>query len=125
MYGPERLVNDLKALGLEVSEITTSGGERFAVIVGFTVSGGRFNGRVIDLAVQATADFPRTVASAIHVKADPQLYEITDTVPQVRNITDSVLGPEWRYWSNNFQWTEERSARRLLSQINGIFDRAE
>jgi len=125
MYGPERLITDLQALEFEVSEVIVPSGERFAVLTGFTVPGGRFNGRVIDLGIQTTPDFPRTVSSAIHVKANPQLYDVVDTAPKVRNITESVLGPEWRYWSNNFQWTEERSARRLLSQINGIFDRAE
>jgi hypothetical protein len=49
------------------------------------------------------------------------LYEYEDTAPNVRNITRSVLGPEWRYWSHNFGWQGERSARRLISQINGIF----
>ena len=121
MYGPTRLLDDLRALGFEPQDVSLPSGERFAVIPQFTVVGGRFAGRVIDLGLQATADFPKTVSSAIHVRATPHLYETSDSVQNVRNIQPSALGPEWRYWSHNFGWQGERSARRLLSQINGIF----
>ncbi len=121
MYGSARLFADLRDLGYEVQEVMASNGQEFAVISESEVPVGRFEGRVIDLGIQATPDFPRTVASAIHVRADPQLYEYSDSVPNVRNITQSVLGAEWRYWSHNFGWQGERSARRLVSQINGIF----
>lgn len=120
-YGPERLYAGLRDLGFEVREEVAANGTRFAVIEGFTVPCGRFMGRTIDLGLQATPDFPRTVASAIHVRADPQLLDYGDTKPGVRNITKSALGPEWRYWSHNFGWNGEKSARRLLSQINTIF----
>jgi len=121
MYGPARLVEDLRALGYEVREVTAVNGERFAVIAPFTIPGGRFADRVIDLGLQGTPDFPRTVASAIHVRATPQLYDTGDSVPNVRNIQASALGPEWRYWSHNFGWQGERTARHLMTQINGIF----
>jgi hypothetical protein len=121
MYGPARLIEELKGLGYEVQEVTSPNGEKFAVVALFRVPGGRFADRVIDLGIQATPDFPRTVASAIHVRATPQLYDTGDSVPNVRNIQPSVLGSEWRYWSHNFGWQGERSARRLMSQINGIF----
>jgi hypothetical protein len=83
---------------------------------------GRFKDRTIDLGIQATNDFPRTVAASIHVRANPQLLEKSDTVPNVRNIIDSPLGAEWRYWSHNFGWQGEKSARRLMNQIKGIFE---
>jgi hypothetical protein len=121
MYGPARLIEELKALGYEVREVMAATGERFAVVAPFTVPCGRFADRVIDLGIQATADFPRTVASAIHVRATPQLYDTGDSVQNVRNIQPSTLGPEWRYWSHNFGWQGERNARRLMSQINRIF----
>ncbi len=121
MYGPARLIEELRALGYEVREVTASSGEKFAVVTPFMVPGGRFADRAIDLGIQGTADFPRTVASAIHVRAVPQLYDTGDSLPNVRNIQPSVLGPDWRYWSHNFGWQGERSARRLMSQINGIF----
>ena len=121
MYGPERFIGDLRELGFVVAEQQAPSGERFAVISPFEVPGGRFSGRMIDLALQCTADFPRTVASAIHVRSTPQLYDYGDSVPNVRNIAKSALGDAWRYWSHNFGWQGERSARRLISQINGIF----
>lgn len=121
MYGPARLVGDLRALGYEAREVAAPNGEKFAVITTFPVPGGRFGGRVIDLGLQGTPDFPRTVASAIHVRATPHLYDTGDSVPNVRNIQGSVLGPEWRYWSHNFGWQGERSARYLMTQVNGIF----
>ena len=120
MYGPERLVSDLKELGFE-AQVVDGGANQFAVVVKYEIEIGRFIGQIIDLGIMATADYPRTCASAIHIRADPQLLEKSDSVPNVRNITDSNLGPEWRYWSHNFQWTEERTTRRLISQINGIF----
>jgi hypothetical protein len=121
MYGPARLLADLRDLGHEAQDIAAPNGEKFVVISPFTVPGGRFDGRVIDLGIQATADFPRTVAAAIHVRANPQLYLLGDSVPNVRNVTNSILGPDWCYWSHNFGWQSERSARRLMSQINRIF----
>jgi len=124
MYGPARLVDDLRALGYAAEEVQAADGTRFAVIRGFVVPCGRFVERAIDLGVQATADFPRSVASAIHVLANPQLFDCGDTVPNVRNITASALGAEWRYWSHNFGWQGEKSARRLMSQINRIFANA-
>jgi len=120
-YGFSRLVSDLRDLGCNVLEVAAANGQQFAVISRYDVPVGRFTGRVVDLGIQGTADFPLTVASAVHVRADPQLYDYGDTKANVRNIIVSPLGPEWRYWSHNFQWHGERSARRLMSQINGIF----
>jgi hypothetical protein len=126
IYGADRLVAELDGLGHAVEKLSLNGGIIFVIIRDYEIQVGRFMGRVIDLGFQATSDFPRSVHSSIHVRADPQLLEKTDTIPNVRNIVDSPLGPEWRYWSNNFGWSsnEERSARRLISQINTIFERA-
>ena len=124
MYGAERLLADLKALGFNATAVAAPDGTPFVVITRFVVRCGRFIDREIDLGLQATPDFPRTVASAIHVRATPQLFVESDSVPNVRNITTSVLGSEWRYWSHNFGWNEERSTRRLMSQLNRIFANA-
>jgi len=121
MYGLPRLIEELRALGHETREAAGQGGEQFVVIAPFTVPVGRFAGRVIELGLQATADFPRTVSSAIHVRAAPHLYDVSDSVQNVRNIQASALGAEWRYWSHNFGWQRERSARHLMTQINTIF----
>ena len=125
MYGLPRLLGELCDIGVNAVELAAPDGTKFAFMSPFVVEAGRFADRTIDLAVQATPDFPITVASAIHVRAKPQLYVIGDNGNGARNITNSILGPEWAYWSNNFGWGGgERSARRLLSQINGIFLRA-
>ena len=123
MYGSARLLSDLQALGYK-GEVVAAGGNEFVIVPKYKIEIGRFDGRVIDLGIMATPDYPRSVASAVHIRANPQLYEKSDTLPNVRNITDSPLGVEWRYWSHNFKWTEERSTRRLISQINGIFNNA-
>lgn len=124
MYGPPRLLADLQALGYDANAVIAPDGTSFVTIRNFVVPCGRFADREIELGFQATPDFPRTVASAIHVRATPQLFDHSDTVPNVRNITGSALGSEWRYWSHNFGWQTERSARRLMSQVNRIFESA-
>jgi len=124
MYGAQRLFDDLRELGYQVELVQASDDNNFVIIKQYEVQIGRFIGRIIDLAIMATADYPKSVASAIHVRANPQLFETTDTVPNVRNITASTLGTEWRYWSKNLLWDSERSTRRLISQINEIFKNA-
>ncbi len=122
-YGPDRLVAELELLGYTV-ETRIPNGAVFAVLPGYEVAIGQFAGRIIDLGIQATPDFPRSVHAAIHVQADPHLYEI-HSVPNVRTVMASQLGSDWRYWSHNFGWAgEERTARRPMSQINTIFERA-
>jgi hypothetical protein len=124
MYGPDRLFQDLRELGYEVEPVTASNNTQFAVIQNYCVPIGRFQGRIIDLGIQATNDFPRTVAPSIHVRANPQLFEKTDTLANVRNIIDSPLGSEWRYWSHSFLWETEKTTRRLMNHIKGIFAHA-
>lgn len=124
MYGPERLLRDLVTMGYEVERVTAADGNVYAVIRGFVVPIGRFADRTIDLGLLATPDFPRSVASSIHVRSAPQLFEYSDSVPNVRNIIPSSLGAEWRYWSHNFGWAGERSTRRLVSQIHTVFAHA-
>jgi len=124
MYGPERLLKDLAELGYPAEKVTANG-TIFAIISGYEIEIGRFQGRVIDLGIPSTPDFPRTAAPSIHIRANPQLLEKTDSIHNVRNIIDSPLGPEWRYWSRNFCWNgAEKSTRRLLNQIKGIFSNA-
>lgn len=123
-YGPDRFIADLESLGHAAQKVVLKDRTAFAVIPDYEIQAGKFLGRVIGLGLQATADFPRSVHSAIHVRAEPQLYETTDTVPNVRNVTPSALGKEWRYWSKNFGWNGEKSVRRLMSQINSIFENA-
>lgn len=124
IYGAERLKSDLEILGFRVAILNGNDDQPYGVISGFEIPTGRFGGRVIDLGIMAVANYPQGVASAIQVKADPQLFEKTDSQSGVRNVQDSPLGPEWRYWSKNFNWDGEKTTRRLISQINRIFDDA-
>jgi hypothetical protein len=125
LYGPERLLQETRQLGHRAELVSVEEGLQFVVVSDFEVAFGRFNGRVIDLGLPATPDFPRSVGASIHVRADPQLLEY-EHVPGVRNIIVSKLGSDWRYWSHNFQWAgeRERSAGRLFAQVNKIFERA-
>jgi hypothetical protein len=122
--GPERLIADLQNLGYEVNKVALGPGVIFAVIPAYEIVAGKFIGRIIDLGIQCTANFPMSVHAAIHIKASPQLYEPAENIPTVRNVTASALGPEWRYWSKNLCWNGEKTARRLVSQINSIFENA-
>jgi hypothetical protein len=120
-FGIERLLADLKALGHHDAEKATgSDGNPFAVIRSFRIPLGRFAGHVIDLGLPAPPNFPQGVGASIHVRATPQLLP-DGRVPDVRNVTASPLGAEWRYWSHNFGWSGERSTRELMAQVNRIF----
>ena len=124
IFGPDRLRADLAAIGFHAERVSAQDGTPFVVIGGFEVPCGRFVGCVIDLGLQATADYPLTIASAIHVRSDPHLLDTSDTVPGRRNIIESALGPEWRYWSHNLGWSEPKTGRRLISKVNKVFEDA-
>ena len=124
IFGPDRLLADLTAIGFSAEVVTAPDGTPFVVIPSFEVPIGRFAGRIIDLGLQATPDFPLTVASAVHVRSDPHVLDISDTVKEKRNITNSALGPEWRYWSHNLGWSDPKTARRLISKVNKVFSDA-
>ncbi|MGR3319172.1 MAG: E2/UBC family protein [Candidatus Anammoxibacter sp.] len=122
--GQNRLCNDLTKMGYEVKRITASDGNQFAVIHNFKVPLGRFAGQIIDLGILATPDFPQSIGSSIHVNANPPLFDYSDSQPNVRNVIKSALGSNWRYWSKRFEWSKEKSTRRLLSLIQGVFENA-
>lgn len=124
-YGPELLISELQELGYQPELLSDSNNQQYAVIRDYTIQLGKFAGKVIDMAIPATPNFPQSVGASIHVRAKPQLYEKSDTVPNVRNIIDSNLGPEWLYWSKNFNWGQQKqSTRRLMALIAGVFEDA-
>lgn len=96
------------------------GKKTFVIIPDYEIPLGRFAGRVVELGIEVLNDYPRRVASSIHIKSSPHLLDKSDTIPKVRNIIDSPLGFEWRYWSHNFGWKEEKKLRRLMNQIKGV-----
>ncbi len=124
-FGIARMLRELEAVGVEATA-TRREDQDYAVIERYQIDGGRFAGRHIGLGIPAPPDYPNTVGASIHVRAAPQLHEKTDNVPNVRNIQDSALGAEWRYWSHQFPWpaTVEQPIVRLLAQIASIFERA-
>lgn len=121
IYGVLRLLEDLSVLnyaGLTI--IQDSEGKEYVMFSQYEVQIGVFTGRVIDLAIPATPDFPRTVGSSIHIRSTPQLLE-KQNIPGKRNIIDSKLGIDWRYWSFQFTATETETAKNLMEQVNGVF----
>jgi hypothetical protein len=125
IFGVDRLVSDLLELGHNNAEpILDPNNIPFGLIKGFEVGAGRFAGKLIDLAIPAPPEYGRLVGSAIHVRSTPHLLDKSDTVPGVRNITDSTLGSEWRYWSHQFIYYPEDTTKLLMLQINGVFRHA-
>lgn len=123
-YGIDRFIRDFVSLGYQPISQKGNDNQTYAIFERYEVPIGRFSGRIVDLAILVLADYPRLVHSSIHIKATPQLFEKSDTVPGVRNIINSGLGPEWRYWSCAFKATPEETALNLMTQINGVFKRA-
>ncbi len=124
-YGIEKIFSDIKQLGFNVEKINNVRGVDYVVIREFMISVGKFIGKVIDLAIPVPIDYPRTCGSCIHVKSQPHLLDKRDTLSGIRNIIDSPLGDEWRYWSFRFQISHAHPTQDLISQINGIFRRIE
>lgn len=124
IYGPERFLKDFEEIGYTVEIVKGADGKDYAVFKEFEIEIGKFSGKVIDLGLIIPPDYPRRVHSSIHVKATPQLFEKTDSIPGIRNIIDSGLGLEWRYWSYRFNAVPEDTAMHLIAQINGVFKRA-
>ena len=69
--GPDRLIGDLRNLGYEVTKVPVGNDIFFAVLPAYEIVAGKFSGRIIDLGIQCTANFPMSVHAAIHIKAEP------------------------------------------------------
>lgn len=121
LVGIDRLVHDLRDLGYQdVRVVQDTSGLPYAVMDNFEIPAGTFVGRVIDLAIPAQADYPRSLPASMHLKATP-----THLVPMGstgrRNTLASNLGPQWQYWSYRFNPRPSNPTAELMSQINGIF----
>jgi hypothetical protein len=120
-FGPERLIADLKELGFDkASVITDTANTSYALIPGYEILAGNFTGQLVDLAIPAPPDFPRSTGAAIHLRKDPHLVDFGN-VPNVRNVIVSTLGAQWQYWSYRFTISSSSPTNQLMSQINGIF----
>lgn len=121
-YGKERLFNDLVLLGYRLIEhVHLTNGQDYVVLRDFKIEHGIFKDSVIDLALLAPKEYPRTVGPSIQVKSNPHLLDKKDSVSGKRNIIDSPLGAEWRYWSFRFMLSPNDPTKDLMTQINGIF----
>jgi hypothetical protein len=120
-FGIERLLQDLKDIGFANAEpISDNNNAQYVVLKNFEVPVGRFAGRIIDLAIPAPSDYGRNVGSAIHVRSSPHLLDKPDSVPGVKNIVESALGGDWRYWSHRFIYHPGETTQRLMYQINSV-----
>jgi len=120
-YGIDRFVEELAELGFDVYKTVGSDNNDYALIRNFKIPLGRFAGRIIELGFQIPKDYPRLIHPSIHVKASPQLLEHKDSIANVRNIIESKLGNEWRYWSFRLSIISEKPALNIINQTNGIF----
>lgn len=119
----QKFLDDLVALGYTPELVTASSNQQFAIIRNYQIEIGRFAGKIIDLGLPAQLDYPRMVGQSIHIKSDPILLDKSDSQSGVRNIIDSPLGQEWRYWSYRFTAYPEETAKQLMIQVNGVFKR--
>lgn len=124
MHGPERFFQDLDALGIPYERRGTASGQTFAVFSGYEILSGRFQSRTIDLGLEAVVSYPQAVGSSIHVRSQPHLFDYSDSVASVRNIIQSPLGEDWRYWSHAFSWGVGQTLDDLFGQIKAVFHRA-
>jgi len=116
----QKFLDDLAALGYGTELKQVDQNQFFALIPGYVVQHGRFQGRIIDLGLPALTDYPRLVGPSIHIKADPQLLDYQN-IPGKLNVINSALGSEWRYWSFRFLAYPQETARQLMNQINTVF----
>ncbi|MBS0646938.1 MAG: hypothetical protein JSR97_10175 [Verrucomicrobia bacterium] len=116
--GIERLVEDLTELNFSVSKIKDSNNQEYAVINGFEIPAGTFVGRIINLAIPAPPDYPRSFGPSIHIN---QHLVPFGNIPNVRNVINSALGNDWQYWSFRFNVKPSNPTSELLTQINAIF----
>ncbi len=122
IVGIDRLVLELSDLGYTQISIQEADGKKYAIISGFEIPAGSHAGRVIDLGIPVSPDFPRSVEASMHVKATPHLFPFGH-VPNVRNVIKSPLGNEWQYWSHRFRVSQINPSHELINQINEIFKR--
>jgi hypothetical protein len=123
--GIDRLVEDLRELGYTTVDVIRATTFPYAVITGFTIPAGTFAGQVIDLAIPATADYPRSLPSSMHIRATPHLVPFGSIMlggVSKRNVIASAdLGDAWQYWSYQFKARPSNPTAELMSQINECF----
>lgn len=126
LIGINRLVQDLCDRGYPQVSVQAATDFSYAVIPGFIIPAGSFAGRVIDLAIPATTDYPRSFPASMHIRATPHLVPF-GSLPNglgglKRNVIPSSLGADWQYWSYRFDNQHlVNPTGEILSQINECF----
>ncbi len=107
--GAEPFVEGLESLGY-----TVESRDGYAIF-DFEVPLGTLLGETIHMALYMPADFPLTPPPGPHVS--PRIGHPADAVH------DSVLGPDWEYWSRPHQhWgTTDRTVRTYMAHIRELF----
>jgi hypothetical protein len=120
MIGINKLAQDLSDLNYpNVQVVSDNQGQAYALIPTFLIPAGSFTGRVIELAIPAPQDFPRSPPFSIHIRTNPHLVPSGQTAK--RNVIPSNLGSDWQYWSYQFRVHPENPTTELMSQINEVF----
>ena len=121
LLGIDKLLYDLAELGYNnLQKAKDTNGLDYAIIKDFEIQLGSFAGKLIDLAIPAYTDYPRSFGSSMHTKADPHLVPF-ENLPNRRNVVPSLLGDQWQYWSFGFRVKPTNPTSELISQINEIF----
>jgi hypothetical protein len=120
IIGAQRLIQDLCDQGYkETRLLADSNGMQYVAIPEFVIPAGNFAGRIINLAIPAPTDYPRSTIASIHIQVIPHLVSFGNTGS--RNVIASPLGVDWQYWSYQFQISPTNPTSKLLAQINAIF----
>jgi E2/UBC family protein E len=116
--GIERLCEDLQEMGFTVEKVKDTNRQDYAVIKSFDIPAGTLVNKIVNLAIPALPDYPRSFPASIHV--DQELFP-RGQVPGKRNIINSSLGAQWHYWSYRFVARSANPTSELITQINEIF----
>lgn len=109
----DELIKAFQAQGYEValSHRTVN----ILIIRGFRIQAGRDAGKIVDVGFPI-GDYPNTPPSAVYFTPaldPPKQGGVQATCP---------LGPEWTYWSRRVNnWTDDRSAKHLITWLNSVF----
>lgn len=111
--GRTEFIEQLKALGYSTHELSHG---MIGVILVIPV--GKNSGISIDLALQVPNDFPMNCPPGPHFKS----IDVKNWIEPSRNIHDSTLGGEWRYWSRPFpDWNRtEKTVRTYFAHLKNL-----
>ncbi len=122
-HGALAFVDVMTAAGYAVDQPVDANGKSWCVVKDFGISGGRFSGKVIEIAIPVPPDFPVTPPGGLFVSprlADEQTLQNV----QVGDEAIAALGGAWQYWSRPFmdgKWDAQNPGRGLVIYWNTVF----